>query len=101
MTDRAYHKDPDRVKASLDNSIRDGSAFSFMEVFGKAYIVPFAMALNASTTMIGALSSLPDLIGSLFQFFSTSVVEKIGSRKKVVLLFAFIQALLWIPLFFA
>lgn len=100
MADKvSYRKDPEQVKKSLRFSIFDGSAYSVMQGFGQSYISAFAIALKASTTMIGVLSSLPDLIGALFQLFATSIVEKLGSRKKIILVCAFFQALLWLPLF--
>ncbi|MDP2750852.1 MAG: MFS transporter, partial [Nanoarchaeota archaeon] len=90
----------EEIKKSLKFSVVDGSAHSVMEGFGKSYIAPFAIALKASNTMVGVISSLPDLIGSLAQLGSTRLVEHFKSRKKIIVFCALIQALLWLPLFF-
>ncbi len=90
----------EQKKKSLKYSIADGSAHAAMEGFGKSYIIPFALALKASTTMVGVISSLPELVGSLFQLTSTALVDKIKSRKAIIVFCAFLQAILWLPLFF-
>jgi MFS family permease len=90
----------EKTNKSLKSSIKDGSAYAAMEGFGKSYLTPFALALKASTTTIGLLASLPDLLGSIFQLSSTRLVELFKSRKKLIVFFAFLQALTWIPLLF-
>lgn len=90
----------EQKKKSLKYSIVDGSAHSVMEGFGNSFIVPFALALKASTTMVGVISSLPELIGAVFQLTSTAIADRVKSRKKIIVLSAFLHALVWLPLFF-
>lgn len=86
-------------KESLKNSIKDGSAYAVMDSSAVSYITPFALALNANNSFIGLVSSLPGLIGSFFQLFSTKLMEKI-SRKRIVTTYALLQALVWLPIAF-
>jgi len=88
---------PLRIKSSLKYSISSGSSFAAMEGFG-SFIGAFAVALNATATMLGLISSLPDLIGSFFQLSSVKIAEVVRNRKLLIVAVAFIQALLWIPL---
>ncbi len=47
-----------KVHKSLRYSIIDGAAHSAMLGFTQDYIVPFALALNATVAQVGLLSSL-------------------------------------------
>jgi MFS family permease len=78
-------------------SIKEGSGLGVMNGFGVRYITPYALSLGANNTIIGLLSSLPSLLGTLSQIQSSKLVEKI-SRKKIVVFSAAIQAIMWIPL---
>jgi len=82
-----------RVKTSVNASIKDGVVWAAMSGFADPYAVPFAMALGASTMGVGVLRSVPSLVSSFFQFFSERLVVWLGSCKKAVLLNVFIQAL--------
>ena len=84
---------------SLSYSIRDGVFASIQQGAGESYISPFAIFLNASNTQIGLLASIPLLLGACFQFVSVKVLDLLQKRKKVILLGAGLQALVWIPLF--
>jgi MFS family permease len=92
-------KDIDKkIKKSLFYSIVDGSFWSVMYGIGENYLSAFAVFLKASNFQIGLLSSLPLLLGSLLQYFSTRLTGLFGSRKRFVVLSAFIQALTWLPM---
>lgn len=79
--------------------MRDGVFASIQQGAGESYLSPFAIFLNASNTQIGLLASVPLLLGACFQFVSVQVLNRLQKRKKVILLGAGLQALLWIPLF--
>jgi len=85
---------------SLDYAVKDGVAHSAMMGMGENYLSPYAIELGASDMQIGFLSSIPKLLGSLSQLFSSKITEKIGSRKTMVLLFGLFQSLIWIPIAF-
>jgi len=88
----------DQLKEKARNiSIKEGAASSLMDGFGNRFITPFALALNATNTQIGLLSSLPGLLGNLAQLISLRLIKKFP-RKKIVTKTVFFQALLWLPL---
>lgn len=78
-------------------SVKEGSATSVMNGFGIRYITPYALAVGASNTVIGLLSSLPSLIGTISQIKSAKLIERVP-RKKLVVYSTIMQAMMWIPL---
>jgi nitrate/nitrite transporter NarK len=83
---------------SLEYAVKDGVAHSAMMGMGENYLSPYAIELGASDMQIGFLSSIPKLLGSLSQLFSSKMTEKIASRKTMVLLFGLFQSVIWIPI---
>lgn len=81
---------------SLDLSIREGSYSNVPTSLAENYMTPFALALNASPLQIGFLSSISGLAAPLSQFFSSRFLLKYN-RKKIVLNFVLLSALMWIP----
>ncbi len=81
-------------------SIKEGIAANFMDGAGSRYITPYALAIGASNTQIGLLTSIPSLLGNLSQLFTSKIIEK-HSRKKVIVISVFLQALMWIPMLVA
>jgi len=86
-----------QLRKSLKYSILDGSAYSAMLGLTQDYIVPFALALKATTAQIGLLSSVPNLTMSLSQLAAPHLVERAGSRKGLILPVVFLHALMWLP----
>lgn len=84
-------------KEACKTSIKEGSAYSFMDGFGLRYITPFALALGASTTVVGLISTLPNFIGNISQTYSLRIMER-SSRKKIVVPSVLFQAVMWLPL---
>ena len=69
-------------------SIKEGSAWSLMEGFGVRYITPYALYLGASNSQIGLLSSLPWLLGNIFQIPALKFLKN-NTRKKLFLILFF------------
>ena len=88
----------DAVKKSLKYSIYDGAAFAVMDGLTASFLTPFAVALNASVSMIAALTYVPQFIGSFIQLFAAKIVEVIKDRRKIIVFGSFMHAILWIPL---
>ena len=88
----------DAVKKSLKYSIYDGAAFAVMDGLTASFLTPFAVALNASVSLIAALTYVPQLVGAFIQLFAAKVVEIIRDRRKILVFSSFIHAILWIPL---
>src|SRR3989338_3237034 len=89
-----------KIRKSLSFSIRDGCFYSIMDSFTSPFLTPFALALHGSHLLISLLVSLHGLVGSLFQLVSIRIEELVSSKKRIIVLAAFLQALLWIPLLF-
>lgn len=84
-------------KKTRELSIKEGVATSIMDGAGSKYITPYALALGANNSQIGFLTSIPSLLGNFFQLFTSRAIEKY-SRKKIVRIGVFLQALMWIPI---
>lgn len=78
-------------------SIKEGSAASVMTGLGSDYITPYALALNANNAQIGFLSSFTNLLAPFSQIAGSKMMEK-NSRKKLILTFVSLQALMWLPI---
>lgn len=87
-----------KINKSLKYSIYDGAANGVDDGAGLSYISPFAIALKSSDNQIALLSSIPNLIAPISQLWSTKAIEKIKSRKQIVIFSAFMQSLMWIPI---
>ncbi len=87
-----------KLKDSLKISIKEGSAYAVMDGLGNAYISPYAIAMNASNSQIGLLSALPNLIAPLAQLGTIKAMEKIDSRRKIVITAVVLQAMMWLPI---
>jgi MFS family permease len=94
----ASSKSNQRVKSSLKYSVLDGVAVSAMQGLTQNYITPFALALKATTTQIGLLSSIPNLLMAIGQQLAPQLATRAGSRKGLILPVAFLHALMFIPL---
>jgi MFS family permease len=87
-----------KVSRSLKYSILDGAAFSAMLGLTQNYIVPFALALKATTMQVGLLTSIPNLTMALSQLASPRLAERAGSRKGLILPVVLLHALMWLPI---
>jgi MFS family permease len=90
----------DKIKKSLRYSVLDGSGWAAMMGFTQSYTTPFALALKASTSEIGVLSSLPQLLLSLGQLLTPRLTERVGGRMRLMVPVIFGQAIMLIPLIF-
>ncbi len=87
-----------KVKNSLRVSFWDGIFASCMLGFTTEFLTPYALALKATVSQIGALSALPNLFSSLGQLKSADVSERCRSKKKVIVFFVLLHALMGIPI---
>ncbi|MEK6855470.1 MAG: MFS transporter [Nanoarchaeota archaeon] len=82
---------------ALEKSIKEGSAASASTGLGDSYITPFADALGAQPIHIGLLSSLSSLFSPLAQLGGSRLMMK-KSRKKIVLNFVLLNAIMWLAI---
>ncbi len=87
-----------RLRQSLRNSFLDGAFCSVMSGFIDQYITPFAVALKATSSQIGMLAAFPSLVSSLTQLKSADVTEHLKSRVKIITIFVFFHAFMYIPI---
>jgi MFS family permease len=93
-----YNGHVKQVNKSLRYSVLDGSAFAAMLGLTQNYVVPFALALKATTAQIGLLTSIPNLMMAISQLAAPRLAEKAGSRKALILPVVFLHALMWLPI---
>ena len=86
-------------EATKKLSVKEGIASGIMDGAGVKYITPYALAIGANNAQIGFLTSIPTLLGTFSQLFTHNAMEKF-SRKKVMVLGVFLQALMFLPLIF-
>lgn len=91
---------PQHIKKSLWASVWDGVFASCTGGLTNDYVAPYALALGASTSQIGLLAAFPSLAAATLQLKSAGLAEKFKSRKRVILLFVFLHALMGIPIMF-
>jgi len=87
-----------KTKKNLDYANKRGISNNVMVGAGEHYLSPYAIALGATDVQVGLMTSIPKLLASFSQLFSTKITEEIGSRRKMVLIFSLIQMLIWIPI---
>ncbi len=78
-------------------SIREGIFAASENSFGFRFLSPFAIAINASNSMVAMLGSITGLLGPLSQLFGSKLIDKY-SRKKILLKAIFWAALIWLPM---
>jgi len=84
-------------RQSRKYSVLDGIFATIRNSLGNAYVVPFAVAINTSNSLIALFSSIPGLLGPISQWFSSRLIEK-HKRKKIVTTAVFFEILMWLPL---
>ena len=88
-----------KIRNSLRLSIFDGAAGFAMAGLTQNYITPFALALKATTVQIGLLNSFPSFATAFSQLAAPALVNRAGSRKRVILPVVLVHALMWLPVF--
>jgi MFS family permease len=78
-------------------SIFEAGFYSVSDGFGLRNIAPYALALNASNSSMGLLTSISSLIGNFSQLLTLKLLNRF-TRKKVVVFSVFLQALFWLAL---
>jgi MFS family permease len=86
------------IKRSLRMSVLDGSAYAVVLGLTQNFVTPFALALKATTTEIGLLSSFPNFIVGFSQLAAPRLSQRAGSRKGLILPMVFLHAVMFIPI---
>ncbi len=81
-------------------NIAEGSFNALSVGLTASFIVPFALLLGASSTLIALLTTLPSFVGAFAQLWVQRVRDLFDTRRQHMFAFSFIQALTWLPLLF-
>lgn len=92
------HNKDENVKKSLNASFLDGVFASGMTGFTQEYFTPFLLLLGATAKHVGALTAFSNLFNSLIQLKSADLTERLKSRRKIINIFVFFQALMLLPM---
>ncbi len=65
---------------------------------GETYLGAFGVLLGGSHLQIGALATLPPLIGAISQVMGMRLAERVHSRRELVSLLIRMQGLVWLPI---
>lgn len=83
---------------SMRASINDGMSHAVMMGCGETYFNVFSIFLKATTLQVGLISTLPQFIGAVMQWAGAINLDRIKSRRRVVMTGALIQALTFLPI---
>ena len=88
--------DPGRLHQGMRYLFYDGVCSQILGVLGGgAFLVAFALQLNASNLLIGFLAAIGPA-SQMLQIPSIYLVERLGNRKALVVLPAFVGRLAWL-----
>jgi MFS family permease len=88
------------VKKNVENTVKEGSFNAVKVGAGESFFNAFAIkALNATPTQLGLLSSVPLLLGYISNIFTIKVLDRLKSRKKLILIGALLNSVSFIPIF--
>lgn len=92
------HSEDNKVNKSLKFSFWDGVFSAGMVGFTQEYFTPFLLLLGGTARHVGMLSALPNFFAALGQLKGPDISDKVRSRKKVINLFVFFQAIMLLPM---
>ncbi|MEK7874295.1 MAG: MFS transporter, partial [Chloroflexota bacterium] len=92
------HDTVKRIERALRYSSIEGMAYGVVQGAGEHFTPAYAVALGASNTQLAFLSSLPTFLGAFGQSSAARLAGLLGGRKRVVLAFAALQGLMWLPI---
>ncbi len=85
-------KESSPIRRTLIWSLLDGLLHAIMLGVSESYLGVFAVELGHQDTALALLATVPPLFGALSQFLAPFLVDKIGSRKRLVVAGALLQA---------
>jgi MFS family permease len=97
----AAQRDHDlRVERALRISNADGCVYSLMVGVSESYFGAMAVELGHRDTALALLLTVPVLIGSALQLLAGPLTALLGARKRLVVIFAALQALSMLGMYF-
>jgi MFS family permease len=86
----------DRVKRSLRLATIEAIPGRFSLAVSENFVIPFSLVLTATSVQMGLLSTLPHLVAALSQLATPSVINRMGSRRRVLQLSGVLSAIAFI-----
>ncbi len=83
--------DAEAKKKNLRISFYKGIFGCLTTGFTQEFFTPFILFLGAGARQVGILSGAINMVSALVQLFSAEIVEKFGSRKKMISVFILVQ----------
>lgn len=96
MTDIARDEELDR-KRSL-KYFHGEAGFEGVQEAGNAYAAASMVAAGASSSLVAMLSTMNNFVAALLYIKVPSIIQRMGSRKRAVVLLALLDAICWLPL---
>ncbi|MBU1129482.1 MAG: MFS transporter [Nanoarchaeota archaeon] len=84
-------------KSARRNSISEGIFASIKTHLGDNFVQPFAIALNASSSVVALLTSVAGLLWPFSQIYGSKLMQK-QSRKKITLSMSILRSFFWLSL---
>ncbi len=78
--------------------VREGVLDAIKIGSGETYLSAFGVFLGGTAMQIGALSTLPPLLGAVAQSLGVWIIERIKSRRRILSVAMVLQGLLWVPI---
>jgi MFS family permease len=88
------------VRETMNRSVREASAYSWMVALGETYFPAFVLASGLGSVAAGLITTLPLLFGAIIQLFAPYFLPRFKSHKNWVLIFTSLQGLSLLPLAF-
>jgi MFS family permease len=85
------------LSQNLRASRREGACTAVTTGATEPFVIPYALALGASPTVAGLLSSGRNLLVAILQLWTSDAVARLGSRRRLALWTAGAQAVLLMP----
>ena len=89
---------PKETKKALDNSIKDGAFSDAKYGFSDYFTTPFALAIGATSEMIGLMDSIIQFVIAMAQPISTWIINRFESRRMITIILTLLHRLMWIPI---
>jgi MFS family permease len=88
-----------KYKEALKHSVTEGKWWSVMWGFGDSFLPAFAVLLQATTTQLGLLVSIPQLFAALIQLSAIRIESNQVSRKSMLIGTTLLQGIAWFIIF--
>ncbi len=87
-----------KEKGDQKNLVVEGTLDAVKIGFGETYLSAFGIFLGGTAFQVGVLSTLPSLVGAVFQPLGMKLAERVVSRRDFIARLIQAQGLVWVPI---